>query len=122
MGGVQMDSDIPLVVDEPEDDLLNPEQSQRLKILFDLQDQCSLTDAQQGELDALVDAYGRALNERGMSQIAQRRGISIEQVRAEITVETDRALAWWQEAQRNPTLLEKAVHQAREAQQTRARG
>ncbi len=122
MGGVQMDSATPLVVDEPEDDLLNPEQSHRLKTLFDLQDQCPLTDAQQGELDALVDAYGRALNERGMSQIAHRRGISIEQVRVEVTAETDRAFAWWQEAQDNPALLEKAVHQAHEAQQTRARG
>ncbi len=54
MGSVQMDSDIPLVVDEPEDDLLNPEQSHRLKTLFDLQDQCPLTDAQQGELSAVV--------------------------------------------------------------------
>jgi hypothetical protein len=83
------------------DDILVPEQSRRLSELFDLQDRRHLTEEEQVELNALVAAWGRAVNERGIHELAARRAVSVEQMRAEVLADVERALAWWQEAQAN---------------------
>jgi transcriptional regulator with XRE-family HTH domain len=83
------------------DDILAPEQSRRLSELFDLRDRRSLTEEEQVELNALVAAWGRAVNERGIHELAARRGVPVEQMRAEVLADVERALAWWREAQAN---------------------
>ena len=83
------------------DDILAPEQSCRLSELFDLRDRRPLTEEEQVELNALVAAWGRAVNERGIHELAARRGVPVEQVRAEVLADVDRVLAWWQETQAN---------------------
>jgi transcriptional regulator with XRE-family HTH domain len=83
------------------DDILVPVQSRRLSELFDLQDRRPLSEEEQVELNALVAAWGRAVNERGIHELAARRGIPVEQMRAEVLANVERALAWWREAQAN---------------------
>ena len=41
------------------------------------------------------------MNERGVHDLAARRGVLVEQMRAEILADVERALAGWQEAQAN---------------------
>jgi len=84
------------------DDILAPEQSRRLSELFDLRDRRPLTEVEQVELNALVAAWGRAVNERGIHELAVRRGVPVEQMQAEVLADVERALAWWQEAQADP--------------------
>src|SRR5438105_1252384 len=62
------------------DDILAPEQSRRLSELFDLRDRRPLTEVEQVELNALVAAWGRAVNERGIHELAARRGVPVEQM------------------------------------------
>ena len=83
------------------DDILAPEQSRRLSELFDLRDRRPLTEVEQVELNALVAAWGRAVNERGIHELAVRRGVPVEQMQAEVLADVERALAWWREAQAN---------------------
>ena len=87
------------------DDILAPERSRRLSELFDLQDRRPLTEEEQVELNALVAAWGRAVNERGIHELAARRGVPVEQMRAEVLADVDRALAWWREVQADPARL-----------------
>jgi len=107
---------------DDEDGALDPEQSRRLSELFDLQDYGRLTEAERAELDALVAAWGRAVNERGIRDLAARRGIPVEQMQAEVLGEVDHALAWWREVQDDPARLEAAIHEAKEQQQARIVG
>ena len=81
-----MDDESVIGVHKPdeEDDVLSPEQSQRLSELFDLQDDGRLTETERAELDALMETWGRAVNERGISELAARRGVPIEHMRAEV--------------------------------------
>ena len=83
------------------DDILAPEQSRRLSELFDLRDRRPLTEEEQVELNALVAARRRAVNERGIHELAARRGVPVEQMRAEVLADVDRVLTWWQETQAN---------------------
>jgi transcriptional regulator with XRE-family HTH domain len=83
------------------DDILTPEQSRRLSQLFDLRDRRPLTEEEQVELNALVAAWGRAVNERGIHELAARRGVPVEQMRAEVLADVERALSWWREVQAN---------------------
>ena len=104
------------------DDILAPEQSRRLSEFFDLQNRRPLTEEEQVELNALVAAWGRAVNERGIHELAARRGIPVEQMRAEVLADVERALAWWREAQADPARLEALVNEARERQRARTVG
>jgi hypothetical protein len=88
-----------------EDDYLSPEQSRRLQILFDRQDQRTLSPDERAGLDSLVATYGRALNEGDIRDLAAQRGIPVDRMRAEVLAETERALAWWQEVQADPARL-----------------
>ncbi len=112
------------VADKPsdEDDILDPEQGRRLSELFDLQDYGHLTEAERAEMDALVALWGRAVNERGIRDLAARRGVPVEQMRADVLGDVDRALAWWREVQDDPARLEAVMHEAKERQQTRSVG
>jgi len=85
-----------------EEDILPPEQSWRLSELFDLRDWRPLTDEERAELDALVGAWGRAISEREYTEVAHRRGISVEQARAESLAEIERVLAWWKDVEADP--------------------
>jgi transcriptional regulator with XRE-family HTH domain len=60
------------------DDVLDPEQSRRLSDLFDRRDRRALTEEEQVELNALVAAWGRAVNERGIHELAAPRGVPVE--------------------------------------------
>ncbi len=102
-----------------EDDVLAPDQSRRLSDLFDLRGQRPLTDDERAELDALVGAWGRAVSERAFAEVARRRGVPVEQVRAESLAETERVLAWWKEVEANPARRAEVVRDARERQRTR---
>jgi transposase len=74
---------------------LGPEESQRLAELFDRQARGALSTAEQEELEALVAEYGRRLHERRVRDLAEQRGIPVEQARREATAQLDEALAWW---------------------------
>jgi len=104
--------------DDEEDDVLAPEQSRRLSDLFDLRGRRPLTDDERAELDALVGAWGRAFSEREFSEVARRRGIPVEQVRAESLAETERVLAWWKDVEADPARREEVVRDARERRRT----
>ncbi len=105
-----------------EDDILSPVQSRRLSELFDLQDDGRLTAPERIELDALVTTWGRAANERGIRDLAARRGVPVEEMQAEVLADVDRALVWWRAVQDDPARLETAVNEAREQQQARIVG
>jgi hypothetical protein len=83
------------------DDIFDLERSCRLLEFFDLRDQGPLTEEEQVELNALVAAWGRAVNERGIHELAARRGVPVDQMRAEVLADVERALAWWREARAN---------------------
>ncbi|MGH2584273.1 MAG: helix-turn-helix domain-containing protein, partial [Dehalococcoidia bacterium] len=80
----------------------DPTESRRLAELFDRQARGAMSEADQQELDALVSAYGRRLHERRIREIAQQRGIPVEQARREVAAELDQALTWWQTFEANP--------------------
>jgi len=58
------------------------------------------------ELEGLVAAYGHRLHERRMRELAQRRGIPVEQAEREAAVDLADA---WQEVQSDPARLEALV-------------
>ncbi len=61
------------------------------------------------ELEGLVAAYGHRLHERRMRELAQRRGIPVEQAEREAAADLADALDWWQEVQSDPARLEALV-------------
>ncbi len=102
-----------------EEDVLPPEQSRRLSELFDLRGRRPLTDEERAELDALVGAWGRAVSEREFGEVARRRGIPVEQVRAESLAEIERVLAWWKDVEADPARRAEVVCDAQERRRTR---
>ncbi len=104
---------------DDEDDALAPEQSRRLSDLFDLRSRRPLTDDERAELDTLVGAWSRAVSEREFREVAQRWGIPVEQVRAEVLAETERALAWWKTVEADPVRREEIMRDARQRQRAR---
>ena len=104
------------------DDVLSPVQSRRLSELFDLQDDGRLTATERIELYALVAAWGQAVNEQGIRDLAARRGVPVEEMRAEVLADVDHALVWWRAVQDDPARLETVVNEAREQQRTRIVG
>jgi hypothetical protein len=97
-----------------EDDYLSPEQSRQLQALFELQNQRRLSPEERKELDLLVATYGRELNERGIRDLAALRGVPVDQLRAEVLAETERALAWWQEVQADPVRMAEVIREVRD--------
>jgi len=103
-----------------QDDVLPSEQSRRLSELFDLRDRRPLTDNERVELDALVGAWGRAISEGEYTEVARRRGIPVEQVRAESLAEIERVLAWWKDVEADPARRAEVVRDAQERRRTRS--
>ncbi len=97
------------IAEDVEDNVLDPDQSRRMRELYDRQGQRSLTDNEWTELDGLVAAYGHCLHERRMREFARRRGISVEQAEREAAADLADALDWWQEVQSDPARLETLV-------------
>jgi transcriptional regulator with XRE-family HTH domain len=100
------DGDATGAPDNAEDDILDPNQSQRLQALCDLRDRRPLTADEQAEMRALVAEDGHRVHERGVRELAERRNLPLEQVRAEVAADFERALAWWDEVQADPARLE----------------
>lgn len=92
---------IPAAGDEEHPADLGPDQAQRLALILDLQGRRTLTPAERSELHALVAEYGRRLHEWQLREIAQQRGLSLEQARAEVATELREALEWWRGFQAN---------------------
>jgi hypothetical protein len=86
---------IPTVSDEEHPADLDPDQAQRLALLLDLQGRRTLTPSERSELHALVAEYGRRLHEWQLQEIAQQRGLSLEETRAEVAADLGEALEWW---------------------------
>jgi len=102
-----------------EEDILDPAQSRRLQKLFDLQDRRSLSEDEQAEMRALVAEYGRRVYDRGVRGIAVKRGLPVDQVRAEVTVDLERMIAWRRELEADPARLEALIGESRERRRTR---
>lgn len=66
--------------------------------------------------------WGHRANEQALQDIAAKRGQPIEQERADVAGDLDRALVWWEEVQADPARLEALVEEARESQRARAVG
>ncbi len=107
---------------DEEEDVLDPDQSRRLEDLLEAQDWRTLTGDEHAELRELVAEWGHRANEQALRDIAAKRGQPIEQVRADVAVDLDRALVWWEEVQADPARLEALVEEARESQRVRAVG
>ncbi len=107
---------------DEEEDVLDPDQSRRLEDLLEAQDWRTLTGDEHAELRALVAEWGHRANEQALRDIAAKRGQPIEQVRADVAADLDRALVWWEEVQADPARLEALVEEARESQRVRAVG
>lgn len=103
-----------------EDDVLDPEQARRLRQLYTIQGRRALTDDEWAEMDALVAEYGRRAYERGVRAIAERDGLPVERVMADLAAERDRAAAWYQELEADPTRRAALVREAVERQRARA--
>ncbi len=96
----------------PQEDVLGPEHNRRLEGLYTIQGYRSLTEDEQAELGELVAEYGRLLHERRLHELAERRGLPVEQVRQDIAEQLDEAIAWWQDLQADPGRLDAIVAQA----------
>jgi hypothetical protein len=93
---------VPVADEESAAGELDPEQSRRLAELFDRQAHGTLTDSERQELEALVAEYGRRLHELRLQEIAQRRGVPVEQARREVEAQLEDALAWWRAFEADP--------------------
>lgn len=105
---------------DEKDDYLDPVQSLRLEDLFEAQDWRDLTNDERAELRSLTAAWGRRASEQALRDTTARRGQPLEQVRADVAADLDRALAWWTDVQADPTRLEALVAEAHANQQARA--
>jgi len=81
---------------------LTSEESRHLAELFDRQATAGLAAAERVELELLVEEFGRRLHERRLREIADLRGISVEQARSEVAHELDAAVQWWQRFEADP--------------------
>lgn len=88
-----------------DNDILERRQSQRMRGLYDRQGQRSLTNDEWAELDRRVAAYGHRLQARRMRELAQRRGVSVEQVERDTAAALADALDWRQEMASDPACL-----------------
>ncbi len=108
--------DVRAVRDEFDDEggpFLSRSEERALAHLFDRQDEGTITDTAQKELDALIAAQGQRA-----SEIAAERGRSVEDVRVEIQSEVQRALEVWRELWDDPDGQRKATEQAKNLPKT----
>ncbi len=89
-----------------------------MALLFDRQDEGTITDAEQEELDALIATQAQRASETWLREIAADRGRSVEDVRVEIQGEVQRALEVWRELGDDPDGQRKATEQAKDLPRT----
>jgi len=99
-------------LEEPES-LLSAEQDRRMTELFDRQDRAGLTDAEQAELENLVDQWGHNLHERNVRELAAKRGATVEEVQRELDADLAKALEWWRAVEADPKQRRALVAKAR---------
>jgi hypothetical protein len=87
---------------DSESNVVSSTQSQRLSELFDRQARGALLPTEAAELEASVAAYGRQLHARRLRELAEQRGISIEEAGRVAEGEFDRAREWWQTFEADP--------------------
>ena len=97
----------------PEELDLSPDTSRRMSELFERQSRVGLTPAEQEELNRLVGENGHLLHERRIREIAQLRGVSVEQAREEVARELAQALDWWKTWDADPENRRKLVAEVR---------
>ncbi len=85
-----------------ESDVVSAAQSQRLSDLFDRQARGVLLPTEAADLEASVAEYGRQLHARRLHELAEQRGISLEEARRVAEGELDQARRWWQTFETNP--------------------
>ncbi len=84
------------------DDDLTTAESRRLAELFDCQATTGLTTTERAELERLVDEFGRRLHEQRLHEIAELRGISIDQARSDMAAELRETVQWWHHFEADP--------------------
>ncbi len=92
---------------------LSRSEERALAHLFDRQDEGTITDTAQEELDALIATQAQRASETWLREIAAERGRSVEDVRVEIQGEVQRALEVWRELGDDPDGQRKATEQAK---------
>jgi hypothetical protein len=111
--GVGLD-DLFDVRDEFDDEggqFLSRSEERAMALLFDRQDEGTITDGEQQELDALIAAQAQRASETWLREIAADRGRNVEDVRVEIQGEVQRALEVWRELRDDPDGQRKATEQ-----------
>jgi len=105
--------------DMRENALLDPGWRRRLDALLTSVggDEEALKPAERAEVDRLRTAIAGAVVDWGLHDIAARRGVPVEQVRAEIMVAAERSSARWAALQADPALMAAAVREAKARRQ-----
>lgn len=105
-----------------EDDILAPDQSTRLRWLYEHQHRRALTPDEWAEMGELVTIYARLLGERGVREIAARRRIPVAQVQAEVAADLEQAIARCRDLEATPGLHQEFIADAWRRQRARAIG
>jgi len=105
-----------------DDILLDPDRDARLRELTALRDwgDRPLTEVETGELETLIAAMGRALNEHGIHAVARRLGIPVEVAREQIIAQAKDAADYYVALDADPDLMAAEVKAAKERRQARA--
>ena len=98
---------------EEESSLLPPEKSRRMSDLLDQQGRTGLSESKQGELKNLVSENARRLHEIRIREIAQLRGVSVEQAERDVASELADALKWWAQFEADPENRRRVVAEFR---------
>ena len=98
-----------------DDVLLDPECDARLRELTELRDwgDRPLTEAETSEVEALIAATGRALNERGIRAVAQRLDVPIEVARERVMAQVKDASDFGESLVADPDLMAAEVDAAK---------
>lgn len=101
------------------DALLDPEWRGRLEAILATVDgdEEALKPAERAEVDRLRTAIAGAVVNGGLHDIADRRGVPVERVRAEIMVAAAQSSARWKSLQADPALMAVAVREAKTRRQ-----
>ena len=102
-------------VSSDDDTSLDPERDARLRELTALRDwgDRPLTEVEMGELETLIAAMGRALNERGIHAVAQHLGIPVEVAREQIMAQAKDASDFWESLVADPERMAAEVDEAK---------
>jgi len=93
--------------------LLSRAEERAMALLFDRQDEGTITAVEQEELDALIAIQAQRASETWLRAIAAERGQGVEDVRVEIQGEVQRALEVWRALQDDPDGQRTATEQAK---------